>query len=128
MALLWRPPLIILAPYGPSSLTESGSQFEEIFVGLGAQRIKDLFEKAKKNSPCVIFIDEIDAVGGKRVHDHAYFRLTINELLTQMDGFKTDQKILVIGGVVGGFGDYQGTALVEPIYSLPGGPPDSEYY
>ena len=78
-------------------LISSGSEFEEIFVGLGAERIKNLFKTAKKNSPCVIFIDEIDAVGGHRIMDHGYYRLTINELLTQMDGFDSDDKVLVIG-------------------------------
>jgi ATP-dependent metalloprotease len=68
-----------------------------VFVGLGASRIKDLFEKAKKNSPCVIFIDEIDAVGGRRMESHSYYRLTINELLTQMDGFDNNYQIVVIG-------------------------------
>lgn len=52
---------------------------------------------AKKNGPCVIFIDEIDAVGGHRVQDHGFYRLTINELLTQMDGFDSKDKVLVIG-------------------------------
>lgn len=75
----------------------SGSQFEEIFVGLGAVRIKKLFAVAKQKAPCVIFIDEIDAVGGHRVMDHGYYRLTINELLTQMDGFDNTDKVLVIG-------------------------------
>lgn len=60
-------------------------------------RIKNLFKKAKKHSPCVIFIDEIDAVGGHRIMDHGYYRLTINELLTQMDGFDNQHKVIVIG-------------------------------
>ena len=60
-------------------------------------RIKSLFETAKKNSPCIIFIDELDAVGGKRNTTHGYFRLTINELLTQMDGFSKNESVIVIG-------------------------------
>ena len=71
-----------------------------MFVGLGAMRIKNLFEMAKKNSPCVIFMDEIDAVGGTRVDTHAYYRLTINELLTQMDGFSSNSRVLVIGNYI----------------------------
>lgn len=71
-----------------------------MFVGLGAQRIKKLFQTAKENSPCVIFIDEIDAVGGTRDDSHSYYRLTINELLTQMDGFSSNNRVLVIGNIL----------------------------
>ena len=83
-----------------SETDKSGSDFEQMFVGLGARRIKNLFDQAKKNSPCVIFMDEIDAVGGTRVDTHAFYRLTINELLTQMDGFSSNSRVLVIGNYI----------------------------
>ncbi|KPP63912.1 ATP-dependent zinc metalloprotease YME1L1-like, partial [Scleropages formosus] len=66
----------------------SGSEFDEMFVGVGASRIRNLFREAKANSPCVIFIDELDSVGGKRIESpmHPYSRQTINQLLAEMDG------------------------------------------
>lgn len=76
----------------------SGSEFVELFVGQGASRVRDLFEKAKKNAPCIIFIDEIDAVGGKRgVNDSEEREQTLNQLLTELDGFNNSEGILVIG-------------------------------
>lgn len=75
----------------------SGSDFIEKFVGVGAQRIRGLFEEAKKNAPSIIFIDEIDAIGGKRGgQSNSEETQTINALLTQMDGFAQDSGILVI--------------------------------
>ena len=68
------------------------SEFEEMFVGVGARRVRDLFAAAKKKSPCIIFIDEIDAVGGSRnPKDQQYMKMTLNQLLVEMDGFKPSE-------------------------------------
>lgn len=78
----------------------SGSDFVEMFVGVGASRVRDLFEQAKKNMPCIIFIDEIDAVGRQRGaglgggHDER--EQTLNQLLVQMDGFETNEGIIIM--------------------------------
>ena len=78
----------------------SGSDFVEMFVGVGASRVRDLFEQAKKNSPCIVFIDEIDAVGRHRGaglgggHDER--EQTLNQLLVEMDGFSDNENIIVI--------------------------------
>lgn len=78
----------------------SGSDFVEMFVGVGASRVRDLFEQAKKNSPCIIFIDEIDAVGRQRGagvgggHDER--EQTLNQLLVEMDGFASNEGIIMI--------------------------------
>ena len=78
----------------------SGSDFVEMFVGVGASRVRDLFEQAKKTSPCIIFIDEIDAVGRKRGaglgggHDER--EQTLNQLLVEMDGFRVNESIIVM--------------------------------
>ncbi|PAA56387.1 hypothetical protein BOX15_Mlig013310g1, partial [Macrostomum lignano] len=76
----------------------SGSQFDEVFVGTGAARVRRLFEEAKKAAPCVIFIDEFDSVGGKRVTTthHPYANQTVNQLLAEMDGFSTQNGIIVL--------------------------------
>lgn len=77
----------------------AGSEFDEILVGQGARRIRDLFKAAKEKSPCVVFIDEIDSVGAKRTNSvlHPYANQTINQLLTEMDGFHQNQNIIVLG-------------------------------
>ncbi|KAG8138862.1 putative ATP-dependent zinc metalloprotease YME1L1-like protein [Naja naja] len=77
----------------------SGSEFDEMFVGVGASRIRNLFKEAKANAPSVIFIDELDSVGGKRVESpmHPYSKQTINQLLAEMDGFKSNEGIIIIG-------------------------------
>ena len=66
----------------------SGSEFEEMFVGVGARRVRDLFAAAKKAAPCIVFIDEIDAVGGSRnPKDQQYMKMTLNQLLVELDGY-----------------------------------------
>ena len=78
----------------------SGSDFVELFVGVGASRVRDLFDQAKKNAPCIIFIDELDAVGRHRGaglgggHDER--EQTLNQLLVEMDGFETNQGIIIL--------------------------------
>ncbi len=80
----------------------SGSDFVEMFVGVGAARVRDLFEQAKKSAPCIVFIDEIDAVGRQRGaglgggHDER--EQTLNQLLVEMDGFDTNEGIIVMAG------------------------------
>lgn len=75
----------------------SGSEFIEMYVGVGAKRIRELFNKARKQAPCIVFIDEIDAIGSKRgERDNGEDRKTINALLTEMDGFKETENIIVI--------------------------------
>ncbi|MDQ7009552.1 MAG: ATP-dependent zinc metalloprotease FtsH, partial [Candidatus Gracilibacteria bacterium] len=82
-------------------LSISGSEFVEMFVGVGASRVRDLFENAKKMAPCIIFIDEIDAIGKKRGpgtgggHDER--EQTLNQILTEMDGFDNDTNVIVMG-------------------------------
>jgi cell division protease FtsH len=78
----------------------SGSEFVEMFVGVGASRVRDLFDQAKKHSPCIVFVDEIDAVGRQRgaglggSHDER--EQTLNQLLVEMDGFGTDTNIIIM--------------------------------
>ncbi|CAG9326552.1 YME1L1_1 [Blepharisma stoltei] len=75
----------------------SGSDFEEVFVGLGAKRVRELFATAKKNAPCIVFIDEIDALASsRRNRSQNYNRQSLNQLLVEMDGFDPNQNILVI--------------------------------
>ena len=78
----------------------SGSEFVEMFVGVGASRVRDLFNKARKNAPCIVFIDEIDAVGRKRGSGQGggndEREQTLNQLLVEMDGFGTDETIIVL--------------------------------
>ena len=79
-------------------LYASGSDFIEMYVGVGAKRIRELFAKARKQAPCIVFIDEIDAIGGKRSGmDNSEDRKAINALLTEMDGFNELDSVVVIG-------------------------------
>jgi ATP-dependent metalloprotease len=83
---------------GAAFFTCSGSEFEQSIVGLGAKRIRTLFEQARANAPAIIFIDEIDAIGAKRsATSHSVYRQAINQILTEMDGFDSSAKILVLG-------------------------------
>ncbi len=85
---------------GVPFFASSGSEFVEMFVGVGASRVRDLFEQAKKNSPCIIFVDEIDAVGRHRGagmgggNDER--EQTLNQILVEMDGFDTDTNIVIV--------------------------------
>lgn len=95
----------------------SGSDFVEMFVGVGASRVRDLFKQAKDNSPCIIFLDEIDAVGRKRGagfagggHDER--EQTLNAILVEMDGFETNDQVIVIAAT--NRGDILDHALTRP--------------
>jgi cell division protease FtsH len=95
----------------------SGSDFVEMFVGVGASRVRDLFKQAKENSPCIIFLDEIDAVGRKRGGNfggggHDEREQTLNAILVEMDGFETNSQVIVIAAT--NRADVLDPALVRP--------------
>ena len=101
---------------GVPFLSASGSEFIELYVGIGASRVRSLFEKAKENSPCVVFIDEIDAVGRKRgagiAGGNDEREQTLNQILTNMDGFTTSDGVVVIAAT--NRIDVLDTALTRP--------------
>jgi cell division protease FtsH len=95
----------------------SGSDFVEMFVGVGASRVRDLFKQAKENSPCIIFLDEIDAVGRKRGASfggggHDEREQTLNAILVEMDGFDTNSQVIVIAAT--NRADVLDPALIRP--------------
>ncbi|KAI9852657.1 MAG: hypothetical protein M1838_006114 [Thelocarpon superellum] len=110
-AILSGPPgtgktLLAKATAGESSVpffSVTGSEFVEMFVGVGPSRVRDLFAKARKNSPCIIFIDEIDAIGKSRAKQsfgggNDERESTLNQILTEMDGFNTTEQVVVLAG------------------------------
>ncbi|KAI9822019.1 MAG: AAA ATPase afg3 [Thelocarpon impressellum] len=110
-AILSGPPgtgktLLAKATAGESSVpffSVSGSEFVEMFVGVGPSRVRDLFAKARKNTPCIIFIDEIDAIGKSRSKSNFgggndERESTLNQILTEMDGFNTSEQVVVLAG------------------------------
>ncbi|KAL8689641.1 MAG: hypothetical protein Q9218_004727 [Villophora microphyllina] len=109
-AILSGPPgtgktLLAKATAGESGVpffSVSGSEFVEMFVGVGPSRVRDLFANARKNTPCIIFVDEIDAIGKKRgagvFGGDSEREATLNQLLTEMDGFNTSEQVVVLAG------------------------------
>lgn len=111
-AILSGPPgtgktLLAKATAGESEVpfySVSGSEFVEMFVGVGASRVRDLFATARKNTPCIIFIDEIDAIGKSRAKSGSWGggnderEATLNQILTEMDGFNTSDQVVVLAG------------------------------
>src|SRR5262249_49183666 len=83
---------------GVPFFTDAGPSFTEMFVGVGAARVRDLFKRAKREAPCIVFIDEIDAVGGERgrSRSHGEDDKTLNQLLVEMDGFDPNAGVIVI--------------------------------
>ncbi|KAL2263866.1 hypothetical protein VTK26DRAFT_4662 [Humicola hyalothermophila] len=91
----------------------SGSEFDEIYVGVGAKRVRELFNAAKAKSPSIVFIDELDAIGGRRnSRDATYVRQTLNQLLTEMDGFAQNSGVIILAAT--NFPESLDKALTRP--------------
>jgi ATP-dependent metalloprotease len=91
----------------------SGSEFDEVYVGVGAKRVRELFNTAKANGPAIVFIDELDAIGGKRnPRDGAYAKQTLNQLLTELDGFEQKNNVIIIAAT--NFPELLDKALTRP--------------
>jgi len=91
----------------------SGSEFDEVYVGVGAKRVRELFAAAKAKSPSIVFIDELDAIGSRRnARDAAYVKQTLNQLLTELDGFEQNSKVIIIGAT--NFPESLDKALTRP--------------
>merc|ERR1719271_863878 len=106
---------------GVPFISASGSEFVEMFVGVGASRVRDLFEQAKKNAPCIVFIDEIDAIGGARAGGQGggmggggndEREQTLNQILTEMDGFEGNSGVIVLAAT--NRADTLDPALIRP--------------
>jgi len=106
---------------GVPFISASGSEFVEMFVGVGASRVRDLFEQAKKNAPCIVFIDEIDAIGGARAGSQGggmggggndEREQTLNQILTEMDGFEGNSGVIVLAAT--NRADILDAALLRP--------------
>ena len=104
---------------GVPFISASGSEFVEMFVGVGASRVRDLFEQAKKNAPCIVFIDEIDAVGRQRAGSRQGMgggnderEQTLNQILTEMDGFEGNSGVIVLAAT--NRADVLDAALLRP--------------
>merc|ERR1719343_938306 len=106
---------------GVPFISASGSEFVEMFVGVGASRVRDLFSQAKKNAPCIVFIDEIDAIGRQRAGGQGggiggggndEREQTLNQILTEMDGFEGNTGVIVIAAT--NRADVLDAALVRP--------------
>ncbi|KAL0452429.1 UNVERIFIED_CONTAM: ATP-dependent zinc metalloprotease FTSH 11, chloroplastic/mitochondrial [Sesamum latifolium] len=90
----------------------AGSEFEEMFVGVGARRVRSLFQAAKKKAPCIIFIDEIDAIGSTRSQWEGHTKKTLHQLLVEMDGFEQNEGIIVMAAT--NLPDILDPALIRP--------------
>lgn len=98
---------------GVAFFSASGSEFDEMYVGVGAKRIRELFAAARKAAPAIIFIDELDAIGGKRSpRDQSYVKQTLNQLLVELDGFSSGEGVILIGAT--NFPESLDKALIRP--------------